>query len=367
MAAGSWRRDPSRHRRGAAWLVKPNALLAAFPFAIWGMVCALRALRAGGLRAAALPALAAAAPLAAVVAAEAMRRGPFGLDVHFGSDDVYIYPLAGEWLDRALNPLRALGYHLGAAPDALRELAPWLAPPCASGIGCGFHPLRPHEDYAGNPVHALLFLAACALVLARWRNAPLRARCTLFALAAGWGMLSVVFRSNAWVSRLHTPLFLVGVAGVAAVLGSLRDRGGQVLRVAAAGAALLLAFRTALGNETRPPHLDPSEAPDAATSYYTALPALRPSHDLALRALKTTGCSKLGLWFPGAADESFGEAWDYPLTWRARVAGEKVRTMVGPDDWPCLVYSTSGTPPSGEGEPPWVAIHPRIYVRATGG
>jgi hypothetical protein len=332
----------------AAWLVKPTALLVAAPFGLWGAWTTARSLRRSRPRrgAAVLAALAAVLPVVAVVGMEAIRRRPFGLSTDFAGKDLYLYPLVGEWADRLVNPIRAIGAHLALVTE------PFLGAPCGAGVGCGFAPLR---------AHAALVVLTAGWLLARWRRATPRAAGAVLALLAGWVLLNAFFRSNAWISRLHTPAFVLGAAALGASPIAVDRLGGRLARAGVAVAVVALGLAAALRNELRPPRLVP---PDAASSYYAALPALRPSHDRALHALEASGCRRLGVYFPGAADADFGEAWDYPLTWRARLEGIKVLTVVAPSDWPCLVYSTGQPPPFAPGRPPWIRLEPRIYVRS---
>lgn len=347
---------------GAAWLVKPTALLVAVPFALWGIWTTARALRRSPSwhpAAAIRTALAVAAPVAAIVGFEAIRRSPFGLGSDFSSRDFYLYPLSGEWTDRLVNSFRAVGSHLAFATDVIGAALPSLAAPCGTGVGCGFAPLRAHEDIAGNPVHAGLFVITAGWLLLRRGRATPRAAGAVVALLAGWVLLHALFRSNAWISRLHTPAFVLAAATLGACPITATHMGGKVARALVGVAAATLGLAAAFRNEIRPPRLVP---PDAVSSYYSALPALRPVHDRVLHALEARGCRRLGLFFPDAADTDFGEAWDYPLTWRARLAGVKVSTMLTPDAWPCLIYSTGRPPPSAPGGPRWIRVEPRIYV-----
>lgn len=74
-----------------------------------------------------------------------------------------------------------------------------------------------HEDDAPNPLHLLVFAAALAMALVRWRERSALELRTWFCVVAGGLLFCLVLRWQPWHSRLHLPLFLIAAAPAAAV------------------------------------------------------------------------------------------------------------------------------------------------------
>jgi hypothetical protein len=331
----------------AAWLVKPTALVAVAPFLAWAALAGLR----GPWRPAASRLLAwagpAAVPALLLLGAEAMRRQPYGFPQIEG---FYYYPLVGEWIDRAAHSVRAVAHHLPIS-EPLARLSGHLVSPTGAGFGPGAQPFRPNEDYAGNAMHAALFLVALAIGAARWPALPGRARAGLLAPAAGWILLHALARENSWFSRLELPLFALAVTalgvlhGLASAAGSSTERRLKAVAVPVAAFALLVAA----ANEHKPIWLPP---PEAEAAYYVARPAVKLLDDGALAAARESSCRRLGVRF---ASQAYDDPWEYPLAWRARREGIEVEHVQGGEDWPCLVFSP-GSPPDPAAHGRWVPV-----------
>lgn len=333
---------------GAAWLVKSTAVIAAAPLVAWAGACALRHATAPGvLRRAAGPVLVAAGVPAATVALELLRRRSTSLAAGFDLA-LYVYPIAGEWADRAANVVRGIAHQLPVSA-LLAAISPALAPVSGAGIGAGAEPLTANEGLAGNPIQALLFLAAVGCAIACRGRVPARTRLVVWTSVASWVLLHVLARDNAWLSRLEFTLFPVGIAAV----GALAPRGAGARaapRWFLAVGVLCVAHGTwaAARNGVRPPTLHP---PDRLDAMYAPLPQFRALDDAALRVAAARGCTRLGSrlaepgWIP--------DPWDYPLVWRAHLAGISVRHVEGTEAWPCALYTLTEPPRRVEG-PPWV-------------
>jgi hypothetical protein len=157
-----------------------------------------------------------------------------------------------------------------------------------------------HEDFAGNPLHLLLALAAGgALAFA----GPARLRAYVAALALSAAALCIGLKWQVWVSRLQLPVFvlacpLIGVAG---------DR--LPPRVGRAGGALLLvvALPWVLCNYTRR-LVGPGSilVTPRIEQYFANDRALLGPYRRAARAVAAAGCAEAGLVIGG-------DEFEYPL------------------------------------------------------
>jgi hypothetical protein len=337
----------------AAGLVKASGVVAAAPFVAAAVLAAARsrgtAVREG------------AAGLAVTVAlAVATLGGWIALrgDGRSASDPIYasfVYGAAPEAGDRVANLARGVARHVPVPEVVEAALAP-----TGKTVGCGAPGtlcasaalLRAHEDFAGAPGQALLVLALLTIGALRWRALPARARITVVSVALSWVAFQVLFRDNVWISRLHLAAFATSALAFAALAArsaaaALPARWVAPCMVGLAAYGMWVSAR----NELRPPTLDPGRivvAGSPAAYYTSAGPELWAAHDVVLAALGVTRCSRLGL--------RIGEdGYDYPLTWRAMAAGVEVRHLVGPDAWPCLVYSEDGEPPPRPDGSRWAA------------
>jgi hypothetical protein len=286
-----------------------------------------------------------------VLLAEVMRRFPVGFPV---IEAHYLYPLLGEWTDRFAHSLRAVGHHLPIS-DVLATVTPALVSPTGPGVGEGPEPFRPHEDYAGNPIHALLFLAALLTAALRWRGLPARAKVPPAALLVSWFLVHALLRENAWFSRLETPLFMLAPAALCVLARGARPirRAVPVAVLAVAVPLLAYAFLFSALNELRPLSLYP---PDPVASYYRARPGLQEFDDATLAIARSRNCPRLGVSFDGKTGQSgYPDPWDYPLLWRARAQGIEVRHVTGEHDWPCLILCMFCTP-SEPSQGAWVRL-----------
>lgn len=319
----------------AASIVKASALVAAAPVLAVAATRTLRGVvRGGGARKVAAALAASALVVAIVVGPEIARRSDDAASRAMKKYSAsFLYPIAGDFQDRALNLGRGVARHVplprgvvsasGVDPDS------W----CSSDDAlCGRVLSRAHEDLAGNPFHVAICAVAAVLLALRWRRVPARTRLFLPAVAASWVLFHVTFKDNIWISRLETPTFvLVGLAVASLGHASRWElRWARPATAAVALAALVYATAVAAQNETRPPFTGDSGPRDA--TYYTNQPYTRVPHDIALSAARELRCSRLGLVIGT-------DSYDYPLTWRAMSSGVQVRHVFGDDPWPCLVFA----------------------------
>lgn len=325
-----------------ALIVKPTAAVAAFPFCAAAAYSAALSFRttAARLRHLALGGASAALVLLLVLAPWLAIRGA-GPSV----DPVvapYVYLGLGEAGDRVLNVGRGLARHL-PMPDAItRALVPSggvVGCPLAGSL-CTDGVLRPREDAAGNPGQVLFVCLALVAAALAWRRLAPRARLGLACVVASWVALQLVFRDNVWAARLQLPAFALAATTLVALGPGSRRRhlgAGIAMAILAAHGGYV-----ALRNEARPVEPGSMATGSSPATYYAAFAGLAPlarAHERALAALGSSGCARLGLYI---GEDSY----DYPLTWRAMGTGVEVRHLVGPDPWPCLVFSDRGPPPS---------------------
>lgn len=340
-------------------LVKPTALVVAAPVVVWAFFAACRSLRerrdwielGRGAGAGLAILLAAAAP-----AMLTWLSVPDSSSVTEG----FVYPGVAEPLDRLVNALRGFARQM-PLPD---RLTGWLAPPTTRGCPspnslCSQFMFEFQEDFVGNIGHAFFATGSMLLGAFRWRGLPQRSRLALASLPAGWLLFHALFRDNIWLTRLQLPLFGLGVL-VLVAFGARRGR--RALSAASLPPILMLLVAygalTVSRNLSRPPSLDPrAVAFDASSAaYYMYAPkGVEEAHASAVKALRATGCRRLGMYIGG-------DSYDYPLAWRAVQDGVEVRHVVAPDAWPCLVFSDLGMPPPRPSGESWRALTPFVFV-----
>ena len=346
----------------AGLLVKPTSVFASAPFLIWGMVRTLKDFaKVSSWRRIGPVLLALALALGALGPSQwAQRSSPEASAIlkpylYLGVGEVG----ASEVGDRMVNSLRGMVRNV----PVFTKAADWMSPPVT--IGCDkanslclrLNWQTLNEDLTGNPGLALVFIFAVVVACFRIRSLPRRAPLAILCLASSWFLFHALLRDNVWITRLQLPLFALAPMVLCAFGGSRFERGprglamGLVMTVLVAHGAM-----AAVLNARRP--VEPSKLVDAraAQSYYALGPAgVGKAHTAALAFLAKSTCRKLGLYV--------GEnSYDYPLTWRAIQKGAQVRHVLGPDDWPCIVFSDRGPPPLRPSGEPWRQVSPTLYA-----
>ena len=263
----------------------------------------------------------------------------------------FVYAGMGEIPDRALNSVRGFLRNVPLRLQLLDRLSPRQTVGCDRERSlCLEYNLAPTEDQSANLAPALVVLIGLALATVRWRALALRTRIGIASAVAAWGLFHAAFRDNVWLPRLQLPLFAVVTTLALAVFPApqrTRFRAATVVLWAlAAGAAAHSALAVVM-NVKRPWAIG-GNSPTGITvgtalserAYYIGGPrGLREIHEVALERVAASGCRRLGMFI---AEYSY----DYPLSWRAMRRGVEVRHVVGPDPWPCAVFSDRGPPPA---------------------
>ncbi len=177
-----------------------------------------------------------------------------------------------------------------------------------------------HEDFAGNPLHFLLALAALAWALAKpWAKGRSR-RFYALSVIAGAFLFLIVLRWQPWITRLQLPLFALS-APLAAFLPVERHQGrrGAVL----AALLILSAMPALLANYSR--RILPGRGQDYTASLwaesreqarFAVRPELLPQYRAAVRFILDHGDGQIGLL-------SLGNGWEYPLWQMLHAEGAK--------------------------------------------
>jgi hypothetical protein len=176
--------------------------------------------------------------------------------------------------------------------------------------------LSTHEDWAGNPLHATVFIVsfmvAASLGIARRKSDGQWKEVALYALscAAAFALFASLVQWQLWHSRLHTPVFILFTPVAGRLLGGIRWRAAHV------AAAILLtaaAIPWALSNVSRP--LFPMDRFTRNSSvftlarkdqYFINAGQNRDGYERAARCILDAGCRSIGVL---AEDE----VWEYPL------------------------------------------------------
>jgi hypothetical protein len=310
---------------GLAALTKPSVVLFLLPFLGWRLVASVRQHRFFG---------AAVVSLLIFVPAGLMGVGHFSrnqaLYGNFTGPESFLdggrrpYSLANDEISlpillsnvvrnvtlEAATPSTTLNAWLDTA---VRGVHRWLGlsveDPRSTWTGVRFAigTLRPHEDYAANTLHTILFglsLLVCLAAAVRGRKLT-GSLWYMVAVLAGFLLFCVVFRWQPWHTRLHLPLFALAAPLVAVALASLIERGpGHQLLVLALGVSSIPYL---LMNEARPLVGSRSLLRQARMeTRFNNSPDLRDSYEQATRFLLRSHCRDIGL-------NLGGDGWDYPL------------------------------------------------------
>jgi hypothetical protein len=217
-----------------------------------------------------------------------------------------------QWLDRGIARVHEQVLHIGLSdprttfPDARFQV----------------NPLSMDEDYAGDPIHALLAIAAVLFTLGlAFRRGP-----PLLVMYSGGLVVAFLFfagylRWQPWNSRLELPLLVLSAPLIAVVI----TRWANVAVVSALAAGLFVAaVPWVIDNQTRPLvgfalPAQPRYLPEGATIfnqsrtdlYFVKRKELKDPYIAIANTADQANCREIGFW-SGGAD------WEYPLWFLAR-------------------------------------------------
>jgi hypothetical protein len=159
-----------------------------------------------------------------------------------------------------------------------------------------------HEDYAANPLHALLALVLLPLLFIGRLPSELK----LFTLNAVFAalLLALLLKWNPWLVRFHLTIFILLSVPLAVLMSSWKNgRPAQALIV-----ILLLAGTGWLFNNHAKPVFAAKNIFNTPRfdQYFAARPTHKDSYAQTARYLKESGCSHVGLRLNPFA-------WEYPL------------------------------------------------------
>ena len=358
------RRPPERYQvadvmllaaAGAAGvLVKSTTILVTAPVlavAAWSVIVSFRE-RTDRLRIAV--AWLGSAAACVLVAGQTLIRASDG----FSALAPFLYPLWGDWGDRSLNILRGVAHHV-PLPRSVVEAIGASGAVCDQGAWCFNLLAFPHEDFAGNAASTFVLFLLGVVAAIRWGRLPRRSREAVLLLPAAWVLFHLFVRDNAWVSRLHLPLFALTPIAMAALAGARLEARSVLGLTVLVGGLGLVAQGAWFGwsNESRPPLATPVWAERRDWGYYVNRPDVMRGHDRALEVSRATGCRRIGLMIGG-------DSYDYPLTWRAMQRQLEVRHVLEGDPWPCVLLTENG-PPGTSASQSWIPTEsPSVFYRA---
>jgi len=188
------------------------------------------------------------------------------------------FPAVNQWEENLiLDSLRGLGID----PDDPRTTWP------DTNFHVSWYPRE--EVLAGNPLHALLFVLALALLIfsARVRGSRPLAPFGI-ALVAAFVLFSAGFRWQPWHTRLHLPLFVVASAWIATVW----SRAWPARVTTVVGALLLLATLPAVSENRVRPLIGPTSifVRSREDQYFAERPELRKDWGEAAHYAGQLGC-----------------------------------------------------------------------------
>ncbi len=362
---------------GLAMYTKPTAVATLAPFA---GLAALALIRRGGWGYALRQGLIALA-VAAILNAGAWTRNL----ATYGSisDPADMRRHANQWYDpRALvsNLVRNLTLHAGtpwpyvnqatglAVQGLHRLMAIDVNDPRTTAAGdFGIRPPATQEDWVGNPLHALLGLAAFGVVILEGKGGAGRQRQYAWAIALGFVLFAILYKWLVFGSRLHLPTFVLSAALVGVVLEQrLRPWFGSAIVLG----LVVLAWPWLLSIRTRPlvPRADSVVGSVLVESRRTLAFANAPYLQDALSSvgglIREASCSTVGIALSGSGPEYL--VWEVMGAPRRElridwiVAGTPSARYAEPSFAPCAVVCDESCPSD------WTTIRglPLAYERS---
>ena len=306
---------------GAAFGLAIGTKGTALPIGLPWLLVFLAALRPAGIRTGVRQAALAALTILALNAGQ-YARNLDAFDNPLGPTDTQgiLRPASLAPLVVVSNLAANASIHLGTPSTRVNAAADRAFAGAHTAAGLDLNQLYPYfgkfrvvpwsndEGQAGNPLQFLLGIAGFAIAVGTWRGVRRERRAMILALAAGILLVGMTIRWQPFNGRLHLPLFVLGAPCIALLLGRLRRPWLQVaVAVLTAGALPSL-----IANTTRPLIPWATQARSSVLTapreeqYFASRPSLHPPYAAMIQQIKTTGCSRIGLF----ADY---DSWEYPL------------------------------------------------------
>lgn len=254
------------------------------------------------------------------------------------------------------NMLRNAGLHLGLPPpydasiqEAIAEVHTLVLridvnDPRTTWPGTVFHVagLSLSEDQAGNPLHLMLIIAACALYVLSGRQRPRVVSCYVLALIAGFMIFCGYLKFQPWHSRLQLPLFVLWTP----FIGWAASRILHGRAVAPVAIACMLGSLPVLLMSPQKPLLSRSNVFEVSRDqqYFVKRATLAQPYFSAAHVLRDLNCHYVGLLL---GDDD----WEYPLWVLANRPGMRFDHVAvtnvserlagsGAPDVPCAILGT---------------------------
>jgi hypothetical protein len=159
------------------------------------------------------------------------------------------------------------------------------------------------ENFASNPVHLLLVLAALGALWPLRRVLPRAVALYALTISAGFLLFAVLLRWQPWDTRLELPFFVLAAPLVGVVVERVSSRFAFLLSV-----ALLISMLPWVAYNQARPLVGPRSilGSSRADQYFTNRPSMRSAYFGAIGFLAERGCARVG--FVSTVD-----GWEYPL------------------------------------------------------
>ncbi len=165
-------------------------------------------------------------------------------------------------------------------------------------------PMSFDEDYASNPLHAVLIIVTMSVgTIGLWNRRQYQALGYMGVVVAAFFLFCGYLTLDPWRVRLHLPVFVLWCPVIAVALFRTDNRLIRTVPIIVA----LFGFTWTFQNNTRPISPQAAYAQHPRTDgYFTKQPGLLPVYRRIADTLGASGCSQVGLIIGG-------DTWEYPL------------------------------------------------------
>jgi hypothetical protein len=341
---------------GSAFLVKPTALLAAFPIIVVGLFFQFPVFITQLKKHRNLPIgfLIWTISVSLVVAPDIIRKYLYSGSFLGGKFHI-VRPLFSEWSWERFQ------YSFQAFESQFFIPVNWIVNdyfiPMPTQWSDSRRSLIFQEDITGNSIQFLIIVSVTlvTLVLAPFLIKRFKYRRSIvlaFIPVFSWFSLMVMLYPSIFHSRYQLSVLIL-LPFTFSLVGNIFKNENAVVRkillpTIYISSAVLIAFSFLVitGNLKRP--LDQKSllhvTNNRNSGYYTwGLKVIEASHNRFLKLAEDKKCFRIGLYLKNL-NTGPGNDFDYPLTWRAIKQGREVRHILKEDEWPCLIYSPTGKP-----------------------